>query len=65
MPEREAYDYSIYPEFTGSIGFTARGCRLRCGFCVVPRKEGKPRPINTIANIWRGEPTEASAPARQ
>src|SRR5215218_3448372 len=22
-----------YPEFTASIGFTQRGCRLRCGFC--------------------------------
>jgi hypothetical protein len=54
--EYEHYDYSIYPEFHGSIGFTARGCRLRCGFCVVPAKEGRPRPVNTIADIWRGEP---------
>src|SRR5215469_10592923 len=41
----EIYDYSIYPGFTGSIGFTQRGCRLKCGFCVVPRKEGKPRSV--------------------
>lgn len=54
--ESERYDYSIYPGFTGSIGFTARGCRLKCGFCVVPGKEGKPRSVNTIADIWRGEP---------
>lgn len=54
--EYEHYDYSIYPDFTGSIGFTARGCRLRCGFCVVPKKEGKPRAVNTIYDIWRGEP---------
>jgi len=52
----EIYDYSIYPSFTGSLGFTARGCRLKCGFCVVPAKEGKPRSVNTIADIWRGEP---------
>jgi hypothetical protein len=53
----ERYDYSIYGDrFTGSIGFTQRGCRLRCGFCVVPKKEGKARSINTIADIWRGEP---------
>jgi hypothetical protein len=52
----EWYDYSIYPDFTGSIGFTARGCRLRCGFCVVPNKEGRPAPMNSIAQIWRGEP---------
>lgn len=51
----EIYDYSIYPEFTGSIGFTARGCRLKCGFCVVPGKEGKPRSVNTISEIWRGQ----------
>jgi hypothetical protein len=54
--EYENYDYSIYPNFDGSIGFTQRGCRLKCGFCVVPHKEGKPRSINTIADIWRGDP---------
>jgi hypothetical protein len=52
----EAADYSIYPNFDGSIGFTQRGCRLKCGFCVVPKKEGKARSVNTIASIWRGEP---------
>ena len=41
LPEYEYYDYSIYPDFTGSIGFSQRGCRLRCKFCVVPKKEGK------------------------
>ena len=50
----EHYDYSIYPRFEASIGFSQRGCRLKCGFCVVPRKEGKPRSVNTIADIWRG-----------
>jgi len=54
--DNELYDYSIYPGFHGSIGFTQRGCRLKCGFCVVPRKEGKPRSVNTITSIWRGEP---------
>lgn len=52
----EAYDYSIYPNFDGSLGFTQRGCRLKCGFCVVPKKEGKPRSVNTVADIWRGAP---------
>jgi hypothetical protein len=51
----DAYDYSIYPNFTGSIGFTQRGCRLRCGFCVVPKKEGPARSVSTIKDIWRGE----------
>jgi len=50
----ERYDYSGYPEFTESIGFAARGCRLKCKFCVVPSKEGKPRSVNTIEGIWRG-----------
>ncbi len=56
IEDGEVYDYSIYPNFDGSIGFTQRGCRLKCGFCVVPKKEGKPRSVNTIASIWRGEP---------
>ena len=55
VDEFERYDYSIYPEYTASLGFTMRGCRLACAFCVVPRKEGRPRAINTIADIWRGE----------
>lgn len=51
----EVYDYSIYPNFDASMGFTQRGCRLKCGFCVVPKKEGRPRSVNTIYSIWRGE----------
>ena len=53
VEEYEHYDYSIYPEYPFSIGFTQRGCRLNCGFCVVPKKEGKPRALNTIYDIWR------------
>jgi hypothetical protein len=49
-------DYSIYPNFRQSIGFTQRGCRLKCEFCVVPRKEGKVRPERGIHEIWRGDP---------
>ena len=51
-----AQDYSIYPGYPNSIGFTQRGCRLKCEFCVVPRKEGKVRAEHAIAEIWRGEP---------
>jgi hypothetical protein len=53
--EYEHYDYSIRPDYAFSLGFTQRGCRLKCGFCVVPRKEGAPRSVNRIADIWRGE----------
>ncbi len=49
-------DYSLYPRWRQSIGFTQRGCRLRCSFCVVPRKEGAMRTERTIPEIWRGDP---------
>jgi len=53
----EQPDYAAAPPgFTASIGFTQRGCRLKCKFCVVPGKEGKPSVANTIHDIWRGEP---------
>lgn len=39
-----------------SLGFTQRGCRLKCKFCVVPAKEGKNRGAATVAEIWRGDP---------
>jgi hypothetical protein len=51
-----AQDYSDYPAWKQSIGFSQRGCRLRCSFCVVPRKEGAVREEQTIGEIWRGEP---------
>ncbi|HWK90145.1 MAG TPA: radical SAM protein [Longimicrobium sp.] len=54
VAEYEHYDYTDWPDFSASIGFTQRGCRLRCSFCVVPAKEGKNRSVNTIADIWRG-----------
>jgi hypothetical protein len=49
-------DYAYYPGWTQSIGFTQRGCRLKCSFCVVPRKEGAVTEEQTIAELWRGEP---------
>jgi len=33
-------DYSLYPEYDYSIGFSTRGCFRHCHFCVVPTKEG-------------------------
>jgi hypothetical protein len=49
-------DYSIYPRWRQSIGFLQRGCRLRCPFCVVPRKEGAMREEQTVSELWRGDP---------
>lgn len=48
-------DYSLYPTFANSIGFTQRGCRKNCGFCKVPVIEPKMVQDETIAGIWRGE----------
>tara|TARA_E500000305_G_scaffold108730_1_gene111786 strand:+ start:187 stop:1116 length:930 start_codon:yes stop_codon:yes gene_type:complete len=45
-------DYSIY-NYPHNIGFTMRGCRFRCKFCVVPQKEGKPYEEHTIDEIWQ------------
>lgn len=44
-------DYTFY-NYPHSIGFTMRGCRFNCKFCVVPKKEGRPKPFNTIEEIW-------------
>ena len=54
--EYQHCDYDGYPDFSASIGFTQRGCTLRCGFCVVPAKEGRNRATGTVASIWRGAP---------
>ncbi|MBF0462518.1 MAG: radical SAM protein [Magnetococcales bacterium] len=50
------FDYGDYPNVKESIGFTQRGCRMHCRFCVVPEREGKPRATHTIPDIWRGPP---------
>jgi radical SAM superfamily enzyme YgiQ (UPF0313 family) len=44
-------DYSLY-NYPHNIGFAQRGCRFNCSFCVVPRKEGKPKSVNTIEKLW-------------
>lgn len=54
--EQISPDYSLYPRFSASIGFLTRGCRLRCGFCVVPQKEGKPHAVSDVSSLWRGDP---------
>lgn len=50
----ERCDYQDHPGFQPSLGFTARGCRMKCRFCMVPGSEGRPRSVNTIADLWRG-----------
>ena len=44
LPDEIEYikpDYDLYPEMKYSIGYSTRGCNRSCGFCIVPRKEGK------------------------
>lgn len=52
----EYYDYSIYNNYDKSIGFSSRGCRLKCSFCVVPTKEGKLKNNSIITDIWKQNP---------
>jgi hypothetical protein len=54
--EFDGADYSHWPAFTASLGFTQRGCRFKCEFCGVWKKEGGAHTVGSIAQIWRGEP---------
>jgi|TARA_Y100000310_G_scaffold169213_1_gene169247 hypothetical protein len=48
----------MYPKYSNHIGFSERGCRLNCSFCVVPQKEGKPKFESSIGDLLtnpRGE----------
>lgn len=50
-------NYEPWPEFSASIGYTHRGCNLKCKWCVVPKREpGGARSTGSIADIWRGDP---------
>jgi|TARA_Y100000296_G_C5112862_1_gene226074 hypothetical protein len=48
----------LYPKYDRHLGFSERGCRLTCKFCVVPEKEGRPRKVAEIGELLtnpRGE----------
>lgn len=49
-------DYSDYPRFSASIGYSQRGCRLDCAFCRMRTREGEARTVTSLRSIWRGEP---------
>jgi len=50
-------DYSIYPRYMNSIGYTQRGCRFNCrSYCLVPIAEGRPSKELSVWKIYRGEP---------
>jgi hypothetical protein len=56
VPADQTPDYSHHPHYPHSIGFTQRGCRLKCSFCVVPKKEGAISDGDPVWSIWRGDP---------
>lgn len=54
LPEEIAscgISYSLYPDCNYHIGFSMKGCRFNCKFCCVPKKEGKPKVINSIDEL--------------
>lgn len=53
-------DYSIYPDFTSSLGFTTRGCIRSCPWCIVPEKEGNIRPHASILEFLRPDSREVT-----
>ena len=46
-------DYSLYNISNTAYGFTTRGCIRKCGFCIVPKKEGSISPHADIGEFWR------------
>jgi len=56
QPEAEGLvpDYSLY-KCDYAIGHTSRGCNRSCPFCIVPKKEGKFRPVGSILQFWTGQ----------
>lgn len=53
IPEAEDVcpDYSLVPEWNGSIVFSSRGCIRRCSFCVVRRIEPQYEAKSSIAHL--------------
>jgi hypothetical protein len=59
-PEIEATrpDFSLWPRWQKSMGFSTRGCVRRCPFCVVPKKEGRFRVVAEFGDLWDGKSRE-------
>jgi hypothetical protein len=58
LPEVESMkpDYQLYsekhPTWQGiGLGFLQRGCIRNCEFCIVPKKEGKPKVVATLDDL--------------
>ncbi len=51
--DKQFPDYSIYPACDYAIGFITRGCKNKCRWCVVPKKEGSVHPYRHWSEIVR------------
>lgn len=49
--ENAGVSYDLYPNCNYHLGFSMKGCRFACKFCVVPKKEGKPYNYNLIDEV--------------
>ncbi len=38
-----------------NLGFTMRGCCRDCDFCIVPKKEGRPKIVGDLLDLWDGK----------
>lgn len=50
-------DYSLYPNFTAAYGLLTRGCPNKCGWCLVPKKEGNISAYQDIEQFLNGRKT--------
>jgi radical SAM superfamily enzyme YgiQ (UPF0313 family) len=41
-----------------NFGFTTRGCIRKCGFCIVPEKEGRIHIVGDLLDLWNGKNKE-------
>lgn len=49
--ESAGMDWQLYPNIPFHYGFSMKGCRFKCDFCCVPKKEGRPVNYNTIDEL--------------
>jgi hypothetical protein len=51
-------DFSLWPSWRKSMGFSTRGCVRTCPFCVVPAKEGALKVVAEFGDLWDGRSSE-------
>jgi hypothetical protein len=43
--------YKLWPSCNYHLGFSMKGCRFKCEFCCVPKKEGRPQDVSDIESL--------------